>query len=90
MDTLRRIEPPPKSVFELGCGNGATARMLAAEGYSVTAVDPSKSGIEVAKRYETSGLRLKLGSTEDDLAATYGNFPLVVSLEVVEHCPVGA
>jgi 2-polyprenyl-3-methyl-5-hydroxy-6-metoxy-1,4-benzoquinol methylase len=87
MDALRRVAPAPRRVFELGCGNGATARLLAAQGYSVTAVDPSTSGIEVAKRYETDGLHFALGSTADDLAAAYGTFPLVVSLEVIEHCP---
>lgn len=27
-----------------------------------------------------------LGSAYDDLAGTYGTFPIVVSLEVIEHC----
>lgn len=30
-------------------------------------------------------LRLEVGSAYDDLAATYGHFPVVISLEVVEH-----
>ena len=84
---LRKHAPPPNRVFELGCGNGATARMLAAQGYSVTGVDPSTSGIAVAKQYETGDLRFALGSTSDDLAGIYGTFPVVVSLEVIEHCP---
>ncbi|HEX7155333.1 MAG TPA: class I SAM-dependent methyltransferase [Thermoanaerobaculia bacterium] len=84
---LDRAAPPPASVFELGCGNGATARMLAAKGYSVTAVDPSPTGITQAKPYESATLRFSLGSTSDDLAGTFGQFPLVLSLEVIEHCP---
>lgn len=84
---LKRVAPAPQSVFELGCGNGATARMLAGEGYSVTGVDPSGSGIEIAKRHETEGLRFEVGSTGEDLAAKFGTFPVVVSLEVIEHCP---
>jgi 2-polyprenyl-3-methyl-5-hydroxy-6-metoxy-1,4-benzoquinol methylase len=84
---LKRAAPSPRSLFELGCGNGATARMLAAEGYAVTGVDPSASGIEIAKRHEREGLRFEVGSTGDDLAAKFGRFPVVVSLEVIEHCP---
>jgi 2-polyprenyl-6-hydroxyphenyl methylase/3-demethylubiquinone-9 3-methyltransferase len=86
IEILGRVAPPPTRIFELGAGNGATARMLAARGYSVTAVDPSASGIAIAKRFETEGLRFELGSTRDDLAGTYGTFPVVLSLEVIEHC----
>ena len=60
--------------------------MLAAEGYSVTGVDPSTSGIEIAKRHERDGLRFEAGSTADDLAGKFGRFPVVISLEVIEHC----
>ncbi|HWW61787.1 MAG TPA: class I SAM-dependent methyltransferase [Thermoanaerobaculia bacterium] len=84
---LDRIVPPPSRLFELGCGNGATARMLAGRGYAVTAVDPSASGIALAKRHESDELRFAIGSTNDDLAARYGTFPAVVSMEVIEHCP---
>jgi 2-polyprenyl-6-hydroxyphenyl methylase/3-demethylubiquinone-9 3-methyltransferase len=84
---LRRVAPSPRPVFELGCGNGTTARMLAAEGYSVTGVDPSVSGIAIAKGHEREGLRFEAGATGDDLASRFGRFPVVVSLEVIEHCP---
>lgn len=84
---LRRVAPPPSQLFELGCGNGVTARWLAAEGYSVTGVDPSESGVAIAKKFESAQLRFAVGSTSDDLAGRYGQFPVVVSLEVIEHCP---
>jgi len=84
---LKDVAPPPRNVLEIGCGNGATARRLAEEGYSVTGIDPSTSGIEIAKRYEGERLRFDVGSTSDDLGAKYGQFPVVVSLEVIEHCP---
>lgn len=87
MRLLQRVAPPPLNIFELGCGNGATARMLAARGYSVIGVDPSVSGIEIAKQHETDALRFEVGSTADDLAAKFGQFPVVISLEVIEHCP---
>lgn len=87
LEILKASAPPPRAIFELGCGNGSTARMLAAGGYSVVGVDPSVSGIEQAKRHESDLLRFEVGSTADDLAGKYGQFPVLVSLEVIEHCP---
>jgi 2-polyprenyl-3-methyl-5-hydroxy-6-metoxy-1,4-benzoquinol methylase len=73
-----------KRLFELGCGNGAIANALAELGYEVTGVDPSEAGIAQARaRYPH--LRLFQGSAYDELAERYGRFPVVVSLEVVEH-----
>lgn len=72
---------PGRRIFEVGCGNGAIAKVLESKGFEVTGVDPSESGIARAAHP-----RLRLGSAYDDLAAQYGKFPVVVSLEVVEHC----
>ncbi len=71
-------------VFDLGCGAGAVANELSARGIEVVGVDPSKQGIEQAQKAYPH-LRLYLGSTEEDLAAKYGTFPFVLSLEVIEH-----
>jgi 2-polyprenyl-6-hydroxyphenyl methylase/3-demethylubiquinone-9 3-methyltransferase len=74
----------PRRVFDLGCGSGAVANALSTRGYRVTGVDPSTDGIARARAaYPT--LDLHLGSAYDELAARFGSFPAVVSLEVVEH-----
>jgi 2-polyprenyl-3-methyl-5-hydroxy-6-metoxy-1,4-benzoquinol methylase len=73
-----------KRVFDLGCGNGVVANKLATNGYDVTGIDASTTGIENAQRHYPN-LRLELGSVYDDLAAKYGQFPYIVCLEVVEH-----
>ena len=58
--------------------------MLTRQGYQLTGVDASVQGIEQRKRRYPQ-LNLQLGSAYDSLAETYGTFPVVVSLEVVEH-----
>ena len=80
---IRRATGRPR-VFDLGCGNGAFARQLKVLGYEVTGVDPSEQGIALARKAD-SELALFTGSAYEPLAATYGTFPAVVSLEVVEH-----
>jgi len=86
MNILVSLNLPPKSrrVFELGCGNGSVAELLAKSGWDVTGVDLSKQGIEQANRCYPN-LKIYEGSAYDDLAAKYGQFPVVISLEVAEH-----
>jgi 2-polyprenyl-3-methyl-5-hydroxy-6-metoxy-1,4-benzoquinol methylase len=74
----------PQSLFEIGCGNGAVANWFQSRGIRVTGVDSSESGIAWANRAYPD-IPLAVGSAYDDLATTYGRFPVVVSLEVVEH-----
>ena len=75
---------PPARVFDLGCGNGSVAAHLATAGFQVSGIDPSEEGIAQAKA-AYPGLDLRSGSAYDDLAADFGTFPAVISLEVVEH-----
>lgn len=71
-------------LFELGCGNGSVAMKLTGRGWDVTGVDPSTEGIIQAHKIYPD-LKLQMGSAYDDLAGRYGQFPVVLSLEVVEH-----
>jgi 2-polyprenyl-3-methyl-5-hydroxy-6-metoxy-1,4-benzoquinol methylase len=73
-----------RSVFDLGCGNGAFAAYLEKRGYSVIGVDPSEEGVAQARAANPAS-RIYEGSAYDDLRAMYGQFPIVVSIEVVEH-----
>jgi 2-polyprenyl-6-hydroxyphenyl methylase/3-demethylubiquinone-9 3-methyltransferase len=74
----------PRRVFDVGCGNGSVAANLAARAYEVTGIDGSREGIANARKANPD-LRLFEASVYDDLAAEYGRFPAVISLEVVEH-----
>lgn len=73
-----------EKIFEIGCGNGATANMLSKNGYVVTGIDTSQSGIKIANR-KYPEIRLIYGSVYDELVSLYGTFPAVISLEVIEH-----
>ncbi|WP_338243102.1 class I SAM-dependent methyltransferase [Aurantiacibacter hainanensis] len=73
-----------KTIFELGCGNGSNAAYLTSKGFSIVGVDPSESGIAIAQA-NFPECRLELGSTDDDLGERYGQFDVVLSLEVIEH-----
>jgi 2-polyprenyl-3-methyl-5-hydroxy-6-metoxy-1,4-benzoquinol methylase len=76
---------PQRRAFDLGCGNGATCNMLSILGFDVTGVDTSETGIANGRKAYPH-VKIHVGSAYDDLAAQYGTFPLVVSLEVLEHC----
>jgi len=79
-----KLDPLRRRIFELGCGNGAVAKTLTDLGYDITGVDTSAEGIALAGQHYPQ-LKLAQGSAYDDLAGRYGQFPAVVSLEVVEH-----
>jgi len=87
---VRRIaasfaDPARKRALDLGCGNGAMANMLAEMGFTCTGIDPSASGIAIA-RHAFPQCKFETGNAYEDLAVLYGSFNLVISLEVVEHC----
>ena len=71
--------------LDLGCGNGALTARLSQIGFETIGIDPSESGIAVARKAHPS-LTFDVGSTDDPLAERYGQFELVLSLEVIEHC----
>jgi len=83
MDAPSRAEVTPRA-FDLECGSGATANMLAKLGFDVTGIDTSESGIALA-RSAYPACRFEVASAYDDLAGRFGSYHLVVSLEVIEH-----
>jgi 2-polyprenyl-3-methyl-5-hydroxy-6-metoxy-1,4-benzoquinol methylase len=73
----------PRRIFDLGCGNGSVANTL--RRYApVSGIDISRSAVQSANR-TFPHLNIEIASVYDDLTAKYGQFPVVVSLEVVEH-----
>lgn len=71
----------PTSILDAGCGNGALAGALAADGYSVIGVDADASGIAAARRLFPA-VEFKRGKFDE---MPPGSFDVVVSTEVIEH-----
>lgn len=71
-------------VLDLGCGNGAVTAWLSERGFDAVGVDPSLQGIERALAAHPD-LEFHRASGYDALHGKIGTFPLVVSLEVIEH-----
>ena len=73
-------------VLELGCGNGALAAVIAPHCREYVGIDPSASGVQIARSRGIA--QFEVASTDDpDLAARFGVFDVVISLEVIEHVP---
>lgn len=81
---ITELASKDQRIFELGCGNGTGANELTQQGFNVVAIDSSESGIAIAKN-NFPETHFHLGSAYDDLASMHGHFPIVLSLEVVEH-----
>ena len=83
---LALLGRPNGTILDLGCGNGAIARALIAEGYDVFGVDASASGIALAND-EIPGrffvLDVSKGLLPTELADK--RFDVVISTEVIEH-----
>ncbi len=73
------------TIFEVGCGNGSVTH-LAKEGYEVVAIDPSESGIDLARKLD-SAIRFECDDVgQISRSNSYGQFDCVLSLEVIEDC----
>ncbi len=48
---IEKYQPFPKTVLDVGCGEGDKARWFAEQGYEVTGFDISQKGIETAQRH---------------------------------------
>lgn len=75
---------PDRRIIDIGCGNGSADKVLCEHGYSVTAIDNSESGIANAT-HNFRQCHFEIASCYDDLAARFGQFPIAVSIEVIEH-----
>lgn len=73
-----------EKILDLGCGNGALAARLGAEGFSVTGVDPDEQGVAIAREH-ANGEFFVASCYDDPLQLGLTGFDAVTCLEVVEH-----
>lgn len=77
----KRVE----KVLDLGCGNGAFSDILFQNGFAVTGLDFSLSGIEIAKR-QYPKVHFEQHDTLVPLPPQHrGDYDAVTAVEVVEH-----
>ncbi len=74
------------SVCDIGCGYGATARVLAAQGARVTAMTISPAQFEIARSEGNENPHFLLGDwLQNDLPS--GEFDAAIAIESSEHMP---
>lgn len=83
---LAMLGQPQGAILDVGCGNGAIARALIANGYDVYGVDASASGISIANE-QAPGRFFVSDVTAKRLPAPLAGkrFDAVISTEVIEH-----
>ena len=72
-------------VLDIGCGNGTLCRRLADAGFAVTGMEPSGSGISLARRLVPEGTFVAAGVYDDPASLGGYLFDAVVCTEVAEH-----
>jgi len=74
-----------KRLLDLGCGNGALCRELTDAGFRVVGIEPSESGISIAKQLVPEGVFHQMGVYDNPDDMPEMRFDIAVSTEVVEH-----
>lgn len=73
-----------KTALDVGCGGGLLAEPLARLGAGVTAIDPARELIAVARAH-AAGQRLAIDYRCASIEQIEGRFDLVTAMEVIEH-----
>ena len=88
MSVIRFVIPDlkTKKILEIGCGNGALAAALVADGAIVTGIDPNPLAIEQAKLAAPAAEFVQTGAE----ALPFGkeSFDAVVTVNALHHVPV--
>ena len=77
--------PDNREIFEIGFGNGAVANFLFQRGFQVSGIEPSSQGVALAHAAYPHLSGLAQASVYEATPERFGTFPVVLSLEVIEH-----
>jgi 2-polyprenyl-3-methyl-5-hydroxy-6-metoxy-1,4-benzoquinol methylase len=75
----------PKSILDIGCGNGSLVKYLTEYGFNVVGIDPSENGIKNARAILPRNKFYCMGIYDDPKIIEENDFEVVVSTEVIEH-----
>ncbi|MBR8830452.1 MAG: Ubiquinone biosynthesis O-methyltransferase, mitochondrial [Chroococcopsis gigantea SAG 12.99] len=82
----KNLKPEQKlKILDLGCGNGSLTHKIAQQGYEVTGIDDSTSGLLYARQNfsQCKFIQASVYNLPDDNLT--GSFDVVVTAEVIEH-----
>ncbi|WP_369213842.1 class I SAM-dependent methyltransferase [Streptomyces flavofungini] len=85
---LRKLPPHGRTALDVGCGTGRFARLLAARGYEVDALDPSAEVIAEARGYGGDGGNPRFRRadvTREELPD--GGYDVITCLASLHHMP---
>lgn len=73
-------------ILDMGCGNGALARLLLQKGYNVYGTDASPQGVAIAKKsYPDKFFLQDISKDELPVELQHKKFDTIISTEVIEH-----
>lgn len=85
VEALKRWVPNRGRVLDYGCGPGRVSRLIAAERYRVTGLDPSRGMVSVACAQALDGLELEFGPIDIDTSFQDASYDAIVCSSVVEY-----
>jgi 2-polyprenyl-3-methyl-5-hydroxy-6-metoxy-1,4-benzoquinol methylase len=88
MPSLSKILPPPEKlikILDLGCGNGSFTNYLTQQGFNATGLDPSESGIALAKQSFPDIEFIQGDIYNLPFSQLENQFDYIVSIDVIEH-----
>jgi 2-polyprenyl-3-methyl-5-hydroxy-6-metoxy-1,4-benzoquinol methylase len=87
-DLLPLVPAAASTALDVGCGEGFAARALAANGLTVTAVDPDGPSLNLARAQSQDGISY----VEADVMTLQlpGNYDVLTALAVLHHLPMDA
>ncbi|ELS02166.1 methyltransferase family protein [Xenococcus sp. PCC 7305] len=73
------------TVLDIGCGNGSLTNEIASQGYQMTGIEESASGVKTAREYYSNCQFFQGSIYSEPPKELQQAFDIVISTEVIEH-----